>query len=339
MKHLKNKNLELIAYSNFKKKDSLSVELKSHFTNWCEITDQNDEKVVNQIRKDGIHILFDLSGHSAKNRLPMFINKPAPIQVSWAGYPGSTGIPEIDYLIGDSFVTPSNERNHFTEKIFLLPNIWVCFTVPDIEIKLGQLPAIKNEHITFGCFNNLSKINNEVISLWSKILKSIPKSKIFLKTMELNDTYLKKKIINNFKKNNINSDSIILEGFSPRNELFASYNRVDIALDPFPYSGGVTSFEAIWMGTPVLTKRGFNFISHTTESINHNCGMSDWIANDENKYITKAIEFSANLKKLSEIKKNLRKIALESPLFNSSLFAEQLDNALWKMWTNFISKK
>jgi len=311
LKHLKNKNLELIAYSNFKKKDSLSVELKSHFTNWCEITDQNDEKVVNQIRKDGIHILFDLSGHSAKNRLPMFINKPAPIQVSWAGYPGSTGIPEIDYLIGDSFVTPSNERNHFTEKIFLLPNIWVCFTVPDIEIKLGQLPAIKNEHITFGCFNNLSKINNEVISLWSKILKSIPKS----------------------------TDSIILEGFSPRNELFASYNRVDIALDPFPYSGGVTSFEAIWMGTPVLTKRGFNFISHTTESINHNCGMSDWIANDENKYITKAIEFSANLKKLSEIKKNLRKIALESPLFNSSLFAEQLDNALWKMWTNFISKK
>ena len=160
----------------------------------------------------------------------------------------------------------------------------------------------------------------------------------FLKNMELNDTYLKKKIINIFKKNNINSDSIILEGFSPRNELFASYNRVDIALDPFPYSGGVTSFEAIWMGTPVLTKRGFNFSSHTTESINHNCGMSDWIANDENKYITKAIEFSANLKKLSEIKKNLRQTALESPLFNSSLFAKQLDNVLWKMWNNFILK-
>ena len=338
LKHIKNKNLELIAYSNFKKKDSLSVELKSHFTNWCEITDQNDEKVVNQIRKDGIHILFDLSGHSAKNRLPMFINKPAPIQVTWAGYPGSTGIPEIDYLIGDSFVTPSNERNHFTEKIFLLPNIWVCFTVPDIEIKLGQLPAIKNEHITFGCFNNLSKINNEVISLWSKILKSIPKSKIFLKTMELNDAYLKKKIINNFKKNNINSDSIILEGFSPRNELFASYNRVDIALDPFPYSGGVTSFEAIWMGVPVLTKKGSKFVSNTTASINHNSGMSDWIANDENEYVTKAIEYSRNLERLSEIKRNLRQTAVESPLFNSTLFAKQLNNAFWEMWNNFVLK-
>ena len=339
LKHLKNKNLELIAYSNYQKKDNLSAKLMSHFTNWHEITDQNDEKVVNQIRKDGIHILFDLSGHTAKNRLPIFINKPAPIQVSWAGYAGSTGIPEIDYLIGDSLVTPSNERNHFTEKIFLLPNIWICFTAPDIEIKLGQLPAIKNGYITFGCFNNLSKINNKVISLWSRILMTIPKSKIFLKTKELNNLYIKEMIINNFKKNNINSDSIILEGSSPRNELLDSYNRVDIALDPFPYSGGVTSFEAIWMGVPVLTKKGFNFISHTTESINHNCGMSDWIANDENKYVTKAIEFSKDLKKLSRIKKNLRQIALNSTLFNASLFAEQFNNALWKMWKDFENCK
>ena len=120
--------------------------------------------------------------------------------------------------------------------------------------------------------------------------------------------------------------------------MLASYNKVDIALDPFPYSGGVTSFEAIWMGVPVLTKKGSAFISHSTESINHNCGMSDWIADDENEYVIKAIVFSANLKKLSEIKKNLRQTALESPLFNSSLFAKQLDNVLWKMWNNFILK-
>ena len=145
-------------------------------------------------------------------------------------------------------------------------------------------------------------------------------------------------IINNFKKNNISSDSIILEGFSPRNELLASYNKVDIALDPFPYSGGTTSFEAIWMGVPVLTKKGFKFISRMTESINHNVNMSDWIASDENEYVKKAIEFSANLKQLSEIKKNSRKIALESPAFNASLFAEQLNTAVWKMWSNFISK-
>ena len=338
LRHLKNKNLELIAYSNTPIKDSLSVELKSHFTNWCEITGQNDEKVINQIRKDGIHILVDLSGHSGENRLPIFINKPAPIQVTWAGFLGSTGIPEIDYIIGDSFVTPLSENSHFTEKVFCLPNIWCCLSVPNIEIKLDQLPAIKNGHITFGSFNNLSKINDKVISLWSRILKAIPKSKIFLKTKELNSLYLKNMIINNFKKNNIDPDSIILEGFSPRNELLASYNRVDIALDPFPYSGGVTSFEAIWMGVPVLTKKGSKFVSNTTASINHNSGMSDWIANDENEYVTKAIEYSTNLERLSEIKRNLRQTAVESPLFNSTLFAKQLNNAFWEMWNNFVLK-
>lgn len=338
LKYLKNKNLELTAYSNSKIKDSLSVELKSHFTNWCEITDQDDEKVVNQIRKDGIHILLDLSGHSAKNRLPIFINKPAPIQASWAGYPGSTGIPEIDYMIGDRFVTPENENGHFTEKIFRLPLMWVCFSEPDLDVRISDPPVIKNGYVTFGSFNNLSKINDKVISLWSKILKSCPKSKIFLKAKRLDDSYLKEKIIDKFKENGINLNSIILEGSSSRSKQLNSYNKVDIALDPFPYSGGVTSLEAIWMGVPVLTKKGFRFVSHTTESINHNSGMSDWVANDENEYVKKAIKFSTDLELLTEINKNLRRKALKSPLFNSTLFAEQLNSAFWKMWNNFNLK-
>ena len=135
LKHLKNKNLELIAYSNSLKKDSLSFELKSHFSSWHEIEKQKDLKIINQIRKDGIHILFDLSGHSAKNRLPIFINKPAPVQISWAGFGASTGIPEIDYIIGDPYVTPNDNVDHFSEKIFRLPNIWCCFSVPKFEIE------------------------------------------------------------------------------------------------------------------------------------------------------------------------------------------------------------
>jgi predicted O-linked N-acetylglucosamine transferase (SPINDLY family) len=294
--------------------------------------------VINKIRKDGIHVLVDLSGHSEKNRLPIFINKPAPVQVSWAGYPGSTGIAEIDYLIGDPFVTPENMNGHFTEKIFRLPNIWVCFTAPDFDVQISDLPVIKNGYVTFGSFNHLSKINDEVISLWSKILKSIPKSKIFLKTKQLNNSYLKEKIISKFKENGINLNSIILEEGTSRSKLLNSYNKVDIALDPFPYSGGVTSLEAIWMGVPVLTKKGFKFASRTTESIIHNSGMSDWVANDENEYVKKAIKFSTNLELLTGINKSLRQVALESPLFNSTLFAKQLNNAFWEMWNNFILK-
>ena len=338
LKHLKNNDLELIAYSNSQIEDSLSIKLKSHFTIWHEIVSQSNMNVINKIRKDGIHVLVDLSGHSEKNRLPIFINKPAPVQVSWVGYPGSTGIPEIDYLIGDPFVTPENMNGHFTEKIFRLPNIWVCFTAPDFDVQISDLPVIKNGYVTFGSFNHLSKINDEVISLWSKILKSIPKSKIFLKTKQLNNSHLKEKIISKFKENGINLNSIILEEGTSRSKLLNSYNKVDIALDPFPYSGGVTSLEAIWMGVPVLTKKGFKFVSRTTESIIHNLGMPDWVANDENEYVKKAIKFSTNLELLTEINKSLRQVALESPLFNSTLFAKQLNNAFWEMWNNFILK-
>ncbi len=339
LSHLKNENLELIAYSNSKTKDSISIKLKSYFTNWRQIESLSNMDVINTIRKDGVHILVDLSGHSDQNRLPIFINKPAPIQASWISYPATTGIPEIDYMIGDRLVTPKNESKHFAEKIFRLPNMWVCFTPPDFDVEISEPPVIKNGYITFGSFNNLSKINKRVIFLWSKVLKSVPKSKLFLKTKQLNDSYLKKKIIDEFKENGIDLNSIILEGGSARSKLLNSYNKIDIALDPFPYSGGVTSLEAIWMGVPVLTKKGFRFVSHTTECINHNSGMSDWVANDEDEYVKKAIKFSTNIKLLVEINKNLRRKALESPLFNSALFVKQLNNAFWEMWNNFILSK
>jgi len=339
LKNLKSKNLELIAYSNFSKKDDISDQLKSYFNEWHEVEDKEDLEVINQIRKDKINILIDLAGHSAKNRLTIFMNKPAPIQISWAGYPGFLGIPEIDYIIGDRYVTPKKENQFFTEKVYILPNIWMCFTPPKYEIKIKELPAIKNKYITFGSFNNLSKINEDVIFLWSKILKAVPKSKIFLKSGVFSDPHFKKLIIKNFEKNNINKNSIILEGNSFRKEYLDSYNKIDIALDPFPWSGGISTFEAIWMGVPVLTKKGFKrFVSHQTESINHNSDMSDWIAENENEYLEKAIKFSSNINELVKIRKNLRKKTLNLPAFNGILFANELNKALLKIWENFIKQ-
>ncbi len=337
IKNLKNKKLELTAYSNFSKKDDVTIKLKSYFNHWHEIENKEDIEVINQIRKDKINILFDLSGHSAKNRLTVFMNKPAPMQISWAGYPGFVGISEIDYVIGDRYVTPKKENKFFTEKVYLLPNIWMCFTPPKYEVKIEELPAIKNKYITFGSFNNLSKINKEVVFLWSKILKAVPKSKIFLKSHVLNDPYFKKLIINIFEKNNINIDSIILEGRSSRKEYFACYNKIDIALDPFPWSGAISTWEAIWMGVPVLTKKGNKrFASHQSESINYNSEMSDWIAKDENEYLDKAIKFAANVNELKKMRKNLRKKTINLPAFNSTLFAEDFNKALWDIWDNFI---
>jgi len=338
LKYLK-KSFELFAYSNFKKKDNLTIKIKSHFTNWCEIVDLNDLEVINKIRKDGINVLFDLSGHSAHNRLPIFINKPAPVQVSWVGHLASTGIPEIDYIMGDPYVTPPESKNQFVENILRLPNIWCCLSKPDFEVKkIKFTPATKNGFITFGCFNNLYKLNEKVINLWAKILDSVPNSRLILKNSMLKNKHIKKKIIDQFEKYKINIEKLVLEKGSSRKELLESYNKIDITLDPFPYSGGTSSFESIWMAVPVLTKKGSKFISCTAESINRNMGMSDWIANDENEYIIKAIEFSRNLKQLSKIKKKLILVTPESPLFNASLFAEQFKNLILQIWEKFNNK-
>jgi predicted O-linked N-acetylglucosamine transferase (SPINDLY family) len=339
LNHLKNENLELIAYSNSQTKDNLSVKLKSHFTKWREITDLDDLEAINQIREDGIHILFDLSGHTGKNRLPIFVNKPAPLQVSWGGYLASTGIPEIDYIIGDSHVTPPESKEHFVEEILRLPNIWSTFSKPDFKIeKIETIPALKNSFVTFGCFNNLHKLNEKVINSWAKILNTVPDSRLILKNGMFRYKPLKEKIIYLFKKHHVNIDRLILEGGSPRKKLLETYNKIDIALDTFPWSGQTTSFEAIWMEVPVLTKKGSTFLSRTGESINYNCGLSDWVAIDENEYIAKAIEFSTNLELLSETKKNLRQGAHNSPLFNTSLFAEHFKDNVWQIWKKYINK-
>ena len=340
IKELKKKNLELIAYSNNKKKDSLSFELQSHFNNWYEISDINDLDLINQIRNDGVHILFDLSGHSSNNRLPIFINKPAPVQVTWVGFAGSTGIPEIDYIFGDKYITPLDSKEQFVETIFHLPNIWCCFSQPDIKIIKNELtPASKNGFITFGSFNNYDKFNENVIKIWSKILRSVPNSKLILKNPMFKHEHLKNNIKYMFEKNNIGKKELILEEGSPRKELLESYNKIDIALDTFPYSGATTSFESILMGVPVLTIKGNSFVSRTTESLNKNCGMLNWIANNENDYISKAIQFSKDIAQLSKIKKNLRETIYTSPLFDAKLFADQLNNSVWEIWKNYLKKK
>ena len=202
LKYLKDMNLELVAYSNLmqKEEDSLTYELKDFFSKWHQVKKKSDLELINLIREDKINLLIDLSGHSAKNRLPIFINKPAPLQITWCGYLNTTGLKEIDYIIADPFVVDENQESLFVEKVWRLPDIWNSFSQPNYDIKVVTLPAIKNKFITFGSFNNLNKMNNSVIKLWSTLLKKIPKSKLFLKYRNLLDNdFYKNSIINKFR--------------------------------------------------------------------------------------------------------------------------------------------
>ena len=340
IKYLKGMNLELVSYSNLIKndEDSLTYELKKFFSRWNEVKSMSDLELTNLIREDKINVLIDLSGHSAKSRLPIFINKPAPLQITWAGYLDTTGLKEIDYIIADPFVLDKEQENFFVEKVWRMPDIWNSFSKPNYNIKVGELPAINNRFITFGSFNHLNKINNSVIKLWSTLLKKIPKSKLFLKYSNLNIDFYKNSIIDKFYNCGINKDQLILEGASPREDLLKTYNKIDISLDPFPYSGGTTNFESVWMGVPILTLKGKKFISKCGESINHNLGMGDWIAKNSDDFISKAIIICSDYKKLSDLRANLRHRALNSPLFDSNKFAKNFHDALWKMWKNFLNK-
>ena len=339
LRELRNKNFDLVAYSCWDRTDEYVHHFKPLFSKWNSIEYKSDEEVVEKIFKDGIHILIDLQGHSAKNRLPIFIYKPAPIQASWLGQ-GSTGIPEIDYFIGSPHVTPKNEEKYYVEKVLRLSEISQVFTLPDYDIKVNNLPAKKNNFLTFGSTNKLTKTNDEVISLWSKILLSVPDSKLFIRSKELKNKKIIDDTFNRFAKFNIDKNRLILKGEAiSRKEFLETYNQIDITLDTFPFQGNTSTCESVWMGVPVLTLKGDRYLFHFGESINSNLKMFDWIARDQKDYIAKAIMLASNFNLLENIRKNLRKKMLESSVCNAQTFSEDFSNMLWKMWKIFSNKK
>ena len=328
---------ELIAYHTSTKNDALTERIKSYFISWKTLHGLSDETAANLIFEDKVNILLDLSGHTAFNRLPVFAWKPAPIQVSWLGYFATTGLNEMDYLIADPHLVPPKNDNHFKEKICRLPETRWCFTPPNIKINTSKLPGLNNGYITFGCFNNLTKINDNVIFLWAKILRSIPKSQLFLKSKQLSEQTIQDSLLQKFVEYGINPERIMLEGYSSYKNYFAAYHKVDICLDPFPFTGGTTSIEGLWMGVPMLTLCGKNFVSRQGVSILINAGLSDWIAKDEEEYLNKAIIFSSDLKKLATLRAKLREQILASPLFNAKKFTQNFEDALWTMWQQWIN--
>ncbi len=329
---LQSRGLELIAYPTVALSDDLTKKIKPIFKKWCSICGTTDEAAAKIIRADKVHILFDLSGHTNFNRLPLFAWKAAPIQVSWLGYFATTGISEMDYLLGDPYVTPATEEHHFVETIIRMPETYLCFTPPDFKLEVNSLPAVSAGFITFGCFNSLIKLNDQVIDVWAKILKKLPGSKLFLKAKVLVSNSECQSVIERFSMRGIEADQLILEGWSPRLQLLESYHRVDIALDPFPYPGGTTSAESLWMGVPVLTMGGYHFLSHVGESVVTNAGLPDWVAMNKDHYVDKAIGFASNLHLLSATRDGLRSKVLASPLFDAARFAENFESIIRDIW-------
>jgi len=327
--------IEPLAYATTLKEDAQTSRIRPFFSKWTALYGQHDRDAAGLIHADAPHILIDLAGHSAHNRLPVFAYRPAPLQIAWLGYCATTGLPEMDYVLGDPCVTPPGENSHFTESVLRLPETYLCFAPPADDTAVGPLPALTNGFVTFGCFNNLAKLGEDVLALWTAVLAAVPGSKLFLRSMQFQDAEVAAALLNRFAAQGITADRLLLEGYSAtRAAVFNAYNRVDIALDPFPYPGVTTSVEALWMGVPVLTMRGQSLLSRNGETIAQNAGLADWIASDATDYIGKARQFAGDLPGLASLRAGLRLQLLRSPLLDAARFARHFEQTMLELWRN-----
>ena len=329
---LNQRHVELIAYPTVMVVDDLTDRIAPHFSAWRPIFDKTEEAAASMIEADGVHVLLDLAGHTAANRLPLFAWRPAPVQATWLGYFATTGVPQMDYLLGDRFVAPLEESAAFTETLWHMPDSYLCFSPPAYDIPVSPLPALENGYVTFACFNKLNKMNDGVVAVWARILQAVPGSRLFLKTPQLSDAAVRSRTVARFAALGIGTERLRLEGPSSRQELLAAYQQADIVLDPFPYPGGTTSMEALWMGLPIVTRKGDRFLSHLGESVLHNAGLPDWIAVDDDEYVAIAAQKAGDLVALAALRAALRAQVLASPLYDAPRFARHFEDAMWGMW-------
>jgi predicted O-linked N-acetylglucosamine transferase (SPINDLY family) len=333
LKELYKKNEYIIyGYYNHQTEDNITSEVKKYFHFWLNISKMNDSEATNRIRSDEICILFDLSGYTMGNKIGIFIQRAAPIQISWAGYLNSTGLNNMDYIIADSNVVPTNSKNIFVEKIIKMPNVWTTLSelgMPNLSEVSAITPAIHNKYLTLGCFSNIHKINNEVIDLIIKILKNIKNSKFIFQSEFFEDLHYKNYFSNIFTENRIEKERLEFLGYLKRDKFLLKYNIVDAILDTFPYGGGTTSLEASWMCVPILTKEGDTFLSRCGLSINFNLGLSEMVYKNKDECINKIKNFNNDYKKLQLIKDKLVKNKKLHSLFDSKKFANDLSEQLY----------
>jgi predicted O-linked N-acetylglucosamine transferase (SPINDLY family) len=303
------------------------------------IVGMSDEQAAQNIYADDIDILVDLSGHTSGNRLALFAWKPAPVQVSWLGYFASTGVPGIDFLLTDAISVTESQSQYFSEKFWYLPETRLCFTQPDTALMPSSVPAKENHYITFGCFQNLSKINNEVIKVWSLIFEALPTAKLVIRNKQMTCLDEQKNLLQRLISVGIQSERITIEQPLAREDYLASYSKIDILLDTFPYPGGTTTCEALWMGVPTLTLFGDTLLARQGASIFNCAGLQEWIAKDEDEYVAKAVQYATNIEQLVEIRTKLRPQLLETALFNAVRFSEQLEEAMSGMWKQRLSEE
>ena len=333
--------VEVFCYADVLREDTVTKRFHQHTAQWRKIAGMKDEQVADLIRTDGIDILVDLAGHTARNRLLVFARKPAPIQVTYLGYCDTTGMNTMDYRLTDTHADPPGTTEHLhTEQLVRLPDCAWCFRPSDHSPPVGSPPTARSGHITFGCFNARPKITAEMLDLWSNLLLEAPGSRLLLKNPGFGDPSVQLRTRELLAKAGVAHERVELLGRVPTvAEHLAQYGRVDIALDTFPYNGTTTTCDALWMGVPVVTLAGRTHAARVGVSLLSNVGLPELIAANAGDYIRIAVHLAADTTRLAELRAMLRERMASSPLMDAPRFARNVEHAYREMWRAWCMKQ
>jgi predicted O-linked N-acetylglucosamine transferase (SPINDLY family) len=329
------RNFEVIGYSSYPTGDETTEKCRALCDRWVDAAQLNDDRLADRIQADKVDILVDLSGHTAGNRLTVFARKPAPIQVSAIGHVTGTGMPVMDYLLADATVVPAEARSVFAEKVYDLPCAITIEPPPDVPP--SPLPMIRNGYATFGVFNRIDKISDPALALWSRLMLAVPGSRIVVKHGAIDDPLLRDGLIARFVAHGIAPDRVKCLGSSRRAEHLAMFAEIDMSLDPFPQNGGMSTWESLQMGVPVISKLGKSAASRIGGAIVRAVGLDDWVVYDDDGYIAIARKFASNPDALATLRAGLPAMVANSEAGNCETYTRRVEEGYRQFWRDYCA--
>lgn len=327
------KAFEVTMYFTGVSHDEQTQLAKRRVARWVEVTNWSDAQLARRIEEDGIDILLDLSGHTSMQRMAVFGHRAAPVQATFLGYPGSTGVPNIDWLVADPVVAPKGSEALYSEKLARLPNSVFCYA-PEADYPYpNYTQAHATRPLTFGSFNNVPKLTPHTVKLWAAVLHEVPGSRLLLKAPSFKDEGAVAAFAQRFEAEGIARDRLDFRGPVGLSDMMAEYADVDIALDPVPYNGGTTTLQALWMGVPVVVKAGGNFVSRMGASFMSAAGLPEWVAQSDADYVRIAASMAQDRQALLTLKQGLRERLEALPAWDVDQYTRDFEKALRKMWT------
>ncbi len=324
-------------YSGSPTRDELTAVFQSLADVWVDAVALSDDELAERIQADGVDILVDLSGHTTGNRLGVFARKPAPIQVTAWGSGTGTGLKTIDYLFADPVIIPEDVRHMFAERIHDLPSV---ITMDPISmVQPSALPMLRNGFVTFGVFNRIDKISDEALAVWSRLLRAIERSKIMVKHFALDEAFLRDGLVGRFVAHGVPQERVVCVGSSGRRDHLLAFENIDISLDPFPQNGGISTWESLYLGVPVIAKLGNGASSRADGAILKAIGLDDWVADDDEGYVAIAQKFATAPSQLEKLRAELPAMIARSAAGNVAVYTRKVEEGYRQFWREYCGSQ